>query len=188
MLIRISISKKNRNRFSILKCGICIYFLFPFLACNNLNPGRDDDNVLTSKISSLNYKVSSFYPHDTLSFTEGLVFHQNQIFESTGSPEEFPQTESIIGPVTLKTGVINKKIELNKQKYFGEGIVFLKDKLFQLTYKAKTGFIYNAKMFKKIGEFNFKSKEGWGLTTDGTNLIMSDGTDKLSYFDPEILK
>lgn len=63
-------------------------------------------------------------------------------------------------------------------------IVFFKDKLYQLTYQKQVGFIYEATTFKKVGEFKFQNKEGWSLTTDGSNLIMSDGTSKLTYIDP----
>jgi glutamine cyclotransferase len=79
-------------------------------------------------------------------------------------------------------------VEIDKKKYFGEGITFLKGKVFQLTYKTKVGFIYDATTFKKLGEFTFPSKEGWGLTTDGEHLIMSDGTNVLTYLDPHSLQ
>jgi glutamine cyclotransferase len=75
-------------------------------------------------------------------------------------------------------------VELNRQKYFGEGISFLNGKVYQLTYKSKIGFVYDAKTFKKIGDFAFASKEGWGMTTDGTSLIMSDGTSLITYLQP----
>lgn len=73
-------------------------------------------------------------------------------------------------------------------KYFGEGIAILNGKIFQLTYKSKKGFIYDAINFNKIDEFTFPSQEGWGLTTDGTNLIMSDGTDIITYLNPTSFK
>ena len=72
---------------------------------------------------------------------------------------------------------------MDRARYFGEGIVFLGGKLYQLTYQTRVGFIYDATTFELVGKFPFLSKEGWGLTTDGTNLIMSDGTDKLTYLD-----
>ena len=73
---------------------------------------------------------------------------------------------------------------MDKEKYFGEGIVFLKDKLYQLTYQTHKGFVYDAGTFKRTGEFDFTNQEGWSFTTDGTRLIMSDGTDTLTYLDP----
>ncbi|NRA13804.1 MAG: glutaminyl-peptide cyclotransferase [Crocinitomicaceae bacterium] len=80
------------------------------------------------------------------------------------------------------------KAELDKTKYFGEGLAFLDGKVFQLTYKSKKGFIYDDSTFTEVGTFNIPSKEGWGLTTNSKNLIMSDGTSKLTYLNPQNLK
>jgi glutamine cyclotransferase len=90
----------------------------------------------------------------------------------------------MVGITDIATGKFTKKIEIDKTKYFGEGIVFLNDKLYQLTYTTQTGFIYDAKTFKQTGQFKFSNKEGWALTTDGRYLIMSDGTSVLTYLDP----
>jgi glutamine cyclotransferase len=96
--------------------------------------------------------------------------------------------KSLIGIDDLKTGKFIKKVALQDTSLFGEGIVFFKDKLYQLTYKNRIGFIYDAKTFKRTGQFAINTKEGWGLTTDGTNLIMSDGTDSLTFLNPGDLK
>jgi glutamine cyclotransferase len=136
----------------------------------------------------MNYEVVNTFPHDTTAFTEGLLLHQGQLYESTGSPTEMPRIRSLIGTVDLKTGKLVEKIELDKSKYFGEGMVILNDKIYQLTYTTKVGFVYDAKTFKKLQEFTFPSQEGWGLTTDGTHLIMSDGTSQLTYLDPTTFK
>jgi len=136
-------------------------------------------------LKPLTYSFVNSYPHDTTAFTEGLVIQEGKLYESTGSPEDMPSTRSIIGVVDKATGEIDVKVEIDRRKYFGEGIVFLNGKLYQLTYVNKLGFVYDAKTFKKIGEFRYANKEGWGLTTDGTHLIMSDGTDKITYLDPE---
>lgn len=132
----------------------------------------------------ISYSFVNSYPHDTTAFTEGLVIHEGKLYESTGSPEDLPSTRSIIGVVDKQTGAIDVKVELDSRRYFGEGIVFLNDKLYQLTYLNKLGFVYDARTFKKIGEFRYANKEGWGLTTDGTHLIMSDGTNEITYLDP----
>jgi glutamine cyclotransferase len=160
--------------------------MFLLISCNN-NTSTDDDNntgTINNSTPVINYALSATFPHDTTSFTEGLLIHDGKLFESTGSPDDIPQTKSIFGPVDLKTGMIEKKVELNRQKYFGEGISFLNGKVYQLTYKSKIGFVYDAKTFKKIGDFAFASKEGWGMTTDGTSLIMSDGTSLITYLQP----
>jgi len=140
-----------------------------------------------SDIPLISYSVPHYFPHDTTLFTEGFLFHNGELFESTGSPDDLPQTKSLIGTDNLTTGKFSKKIELDKTKYFGEGIAFLNNKLFQLTYKNQTGFIYDATSFKKIGQFKYNNLEGWSLTTDGTSLIMSDGTNKLTFFEPKQL-
>jgi glutamine cyclotransferase len=151
-----------------------------------------NDNVTNSKIKNKNipnidYTYVNSHPHDMTSFTEGFLIHDGSLFESTGAPKEFPQTRSLFGIVDLNTGKIDTKVEIDKVKYFGEGIALLNGKVFQLTYKTKVGFIYDAVTFKKINEFTFPSAEGWGLTTDGISLIMSDGTNILTYLDPVTL-
>ena len=139
-------------------------------------------------ITQLSYTVTGSMPHDVASFTEGLLFYNGELYESTGSPEEHPETKSVIGPIDAKTGKINVKVEIDRAKFFGEGLTFLKGKLYQLTYKNQLCFIYDATTFKQIGSFKYTSSEGWGMTTDGTHLIMSDGTDKISFINPETFK
>jgi glutamine cyclotransferase len=163
--------------------------LILWTACTN--PSRQDAAAGEGDKSSdntpplINYSVIQAMPHDTSSFTEGLLFHNGQLFESTGTEPSMPESRrSLFGIVDPKTGKISKKAELDRNKYFGEGIVFLHDKVYQLTWTTKTGFIYDAKTFSRLGEFPIPVKEGWGMTTDGTNLIMSDGTSNISYVDP----
>ena len=136
----------------------------------------------------INYSVINALPHDTTSYTEGFLFHNGQLYESTGHTDEVPSSKSWFGALDLKTGKIIPKVVIDKSKYFGEGIVFLKGKVFQLTYTTKIGFIYDDKTFKKMGDFTYPSEEGWGMTTNGTDLIMSDGTSKITYLDPSNFK
>jgi glutamine cyclotransferase len=162
--------------------------LFSIIILNSCSDNSTNSSSETSEsIPStpvINYAVTHYFAHDTSLFTEGLLFHNGHLFESTGSPEELPQTKSVIGISDLTTGKFSPKIEIDKSKYFGEGIVFLNNKLYQLTYKNQVGFIYDAKTFKQIGQFKYANNEGWSLTTDGINLIMSDGTNNLTYLDP----
>jgi glutamine cyclotransferase len=164
--------------------SICVLFGCSSGPISNRKP-ISSNNV---QIQSIGYKIIKTYPHDINSFTEGFLFHNNQLFESTGSPEEFPKTRSVFGPVDLKTGKIQVKVELDRNKYFGEGIVFWKNKIYQLTYKNKIGFIYDSNTFEKTGSFTYPNTEGWGLTTDNKNIIMSDGTNIITYLDPDSLK
>src|SRR5688572_7186355 len=154
-----------------------------FCSCNSSDEESDIPVYITPAIQ---YKETEYFLHDTSLFTEGLLMHNGQLFESTGSPDT--SRKSYIGINDLKTGNFLQKTMLTDSSLFGEGIVFFKDKVYQLTYKNQTGFIYDASSFKKIDQFSYTNKEGWGLTTDGTSLIMSDGTDSLTYLDPVTLK
>jgi glutaminyl-peptide cyclotransferase len=164
--------------FSVLLLGL--------LSCNSAaKPGESNESGYAENPTPvINYAVTAVHPHDTTAFTEGLLVHNGRLYESTGSPAELPQTRSLFGPVDPETGLIDQKVELDRQKYFGEGIVFLGGKVYQLTYQTRKGFVYDAGTFQKLGEFTFPSNEGWGLTTDGSSLIMSDGTSRLTYLDP----
>jgi glutamine cyclotransferase len=135
--------------------------------------------------NNISYQIITKYPHSTNSYTQGLFFNQDILYESTGSPGYLPYTKSVLGILSLETGDIDVKVELDRDIYFGEGSTVLGDKIYQLTYKNQKGFVYDATTFEKIREFEFASQEGWGLTNDGTNLIMSDGTDKITYLNPE---
>jgi glutaminyl-peptide cyclotransferase len=144
------------------------------------------DNIPVKKTTPvLSYRVINVFPHDSSSFTEGFLFHNGVLYESSGAPDNLPATRSMFGTVDLKTGKIDKKGEIDRNKYFGEGIVILNGKLYQLTWQGQTGFIYDAKTFKNMGTFGYMSKEGWGITTDGRHLIMSDGTNALTFINPD---
>jgi len=164
--------------------AVTLILLF-ITGCNNNDDsasGGKKENKNTTP--AINYGVTATLPHDTTSYTEGLLIHDGKLYESTGYDSAFPSTRSLFGTVDFKTGKIDVKAELDKHKYFGEGVIFLHDKIYQLTYRTKIGFIYDAKTFKKIGEFSFPSLEGWGMTTDGTSLIMSDGSSTITWLNP----
>jgi glutamine cyclotransferase len=163
---------------------IPVLISFIFLGCIGHSEKSNSSKASSNRIPIIDYEYISSYPHNTTSYTEGLLIHNGKLFESTGSPSELTQTRSLFGIVDLKTGIIDTKVELDKAKYFGEGIAFLNGKIFQLTYKTKVGFVYDAISYKKLAEFTFPSDEGWGLTSDGKSLIMSDGTNILTYLDP----
>jgi len=122
------------------------------------------------------------FPHDTTSYTEGFLVHDGELFESTGHVPEFPYTRSLFGVVDRRTGKIAVKVD--RESYFVEGIAFLNKKIYQLTYKTQVGFIYDAKTFRQLDSFRYANAEGWGMTTDGIHLIMSDGTAELTFADP----
>lgn len=159
-----------------------------FISCETDKP-KDIKKVDTSTIVEvpetpiISYTLVNTYPHDINAFTEGFLFHEGRLFESTGAPENLPQTKSLFGIVDLKNGKIDTKVEIDKSVYFGEGISILNNKIYQLTYKNQTAFVYDAKTYKPLGKYSYQNREGWGLTNDGKNLIMSDGSNYLTYFD-----
>ena len=105
------------------------------------------------------FSIVNEYPHDTGSYTEGLAFYNGQLFESTGASPTVSNNGTWIGPIDITTGKTTKKVDLGNE-WFGEGITFLNDKVYQLTYQTKKGFVYDAKTFKKLKEFTFTSAEG----------------------------
>ena len=126
----------------------------------------------------LNWSIIKEFPHDPTAFTEGLLWHDGALYESTGL-----EGQSKLRRVDLQSGQVLQNIDLPKQ-LFGEGLALADGKLYQLTWQTKIGFVYDAKTFKPLAKFNY-SDEGWGLTFDGTNLIQSDGTDTLFWRDPK---
>jgi len=128
------------------------------------------------------YEVVNTYPHDITSYTQGLEFFNGELYESTGQ-----RKESKLRKVNFETGEVLKNINLENQ-YFGEGLTILDDKIYQLTWQAKKGFVYDVNTFKKLSSFNYGiSKEGWGFCNDGKTLYKSDGTEKIWLLNPENL-
>lgn len=162
-----------------------------FAACNGSNDGEPKVPDNGPPPPNIPYTIVNTFPHDTGFFTEGLEFHGGQLFESSGSGAanagDTGYYPSAFGIADLKTGKVSIKGQLDKSKFFGEGITFFKNKMYQLTWKNKIGYIYDANTFKKIGEFPIPAKEGWSFTHDSSHLIMSDGTSNLYIMDPDSL-
>jgi len=121
------------------------------------------------------------YPHDPSAFTEGLFYLNGFLYESTGLEQH-----STIRKVRLDTGEVVKKIDIPPQ-YFGEGIVNWDGHLISLTWKSHVGFVFDLATFKLQRQFHYEG-EGWALTQDGKQLIMSDGTPELRFINPNTLK
>lgn len=150
---------------------------------NNSEATARIEMVSNVKPKLLKYKIINTYPHDTASFTEGFEFHNDTLCESTGQ-----YGTSYFRKYDYKTGKIYKQINLD-DKYFGEGITFIDGKLYLLTYKEKTGFIYDAKTLKLEKTFTYEKEiEGWGMTNDGTYIYQTDGTEKIWKMDPKTQK
>lgn len=124
------------------------------------------------------YRIVNVYPHAPEAFTQGLIYHNGELYEGTGI-----YGKSSLRRVKLETGKVLQHLKLD-QSYFGEGITLWQDRLVQLTWQEKVGFVYNRKTFKKLRDFNYNT-EGWGITHDGQRLIMSDGSETLHFLDPD---
>lgn len=159
---------------------------FLIASCNNADVNTGEDNSDNPIPPMIGYTVVNSFPHDTASFTEGLLVHEGIMYESTGSPDAPANNGSWFAQIDMKTGKPVKKVSLDKQ-FFGEGITIFNGKIYQLTYQTQKGFVYDATTFKKLREFTYTG-EGWSLTHDSTYLIMSDGTSNVRYLDPESLK
>ena len=145
-------------------------------SCLNLEGCSSPDN--SDVIPVYSYSIVNTYPHDSDAFTQGLVFEDGFLYEGTGRYEQ-----SSLRRVDLQTGAILQVRELSDQ-FFGEGITIYGDEIIQLTWKYHIGFVYDKDSFEVLEEFHY-STEGWGITYDGTRLIMSDGTSTLHFLDPE---
>jgi len=101
----------------------------------------------------ISYSLVSTFRHDSSCYTQGFLFHKGQLLESTGAPENISYTRSLIGIVDLATGKMNIKAEIDRNKYFGEGIAVLNGTIYQLTYTNQVGFIYDASTYQNKGQF-----------------------------------
>src|ERR1043166_3599141 len=123
------------------------------------------------------YDVVKTYPHDPNAFTEGLYYKDGFLYESTGE-----EKHSSLRKVDLQTGKTLQKWDLPPED-FGEGIAELNGKIYQLTWQQELGRVFDASDFKLLQEFHYQG-QGWGMTTDGTNLIFDQGTHVIKFMDP----
>lgn len=140
-------------------------------------------NVTPKLYETKDYSVLNTYNHDINAYTQGLEFYDGILFEGTGQ-----NGESTLRKTDYKSGNVSKSVSLSPD-YFGEGITVFNDKIYQLTWKNKVGFIYNAATLEQEKTFDYFSDiEGWGLTHNDKHLIMSDGTNKIYFLNPETQK
>lgn len=130
-----------------------------------------------AEVPYLTYEVIRTYPHDRGAFTQGLVYDGGVLYESTGL-----YGRSSLRRVDLDTGRVLQRHDLDN-RYFGEGIAVLGERIIQLTWRSRIGFVYDLRTFQRIGTFSYPH-EGWGLTTDGRKLYVSDGTEVIRVLDP----
>ena len=129
-------------------------------------------------VKTYGYKVEETLPHDVVAYTQGLFFHEGELFESAGQ-----YGESNFRKVDLKTGRVQKRMNF-ESRYFAEGACVLNGRLYVLTWQEKECFVYDMKSWERLGTLRYMG-EGWGLTTDGKSLIMSDGTSTLTFRNPD---
>ena len=162
-----------------------------FSACNgtssngnkalNANTNKANSNIAvtnnTEPLPVYTYEVVKSYKHDGDAFTQGLVIHNGFFYESDGE-----YGESNVRKVEIETGKVLQKQDI-PEEYFAEGLTILNDKIYQITWRENTAFQYDMNL-KLIKEFRYQG-DGWGLTNDGTNLIMSQGTHVIKFVNPE---
>jgi glutamine cyclotransferase len=139
--------------------------------------GQSSHRVRATGPPEYTFKIVRTFPHDPTAFTQGLVYQDGFLYESMGL-----NGRSSLRKVCLDTGEVVQRVELAPQ-FFGEGIAIFKNSVVQLTWQSQTGFVYNLSDFRVLRRFSY-SGEGWGLTTDGRQIFMSDGTSEIRALDP----
>jgi glutamine cyclotransferase len=155
-------------------------FLFTLLIVGGciLTPSRVVPQPATSSLGTYRVQVHSVRPHDREAFTQGLLYHEGRLYESTGL-----EGRSSLRRVHPVTGEVELKVDLPAE-YFGEGLALVGDRLIQLTWKNGKALVWRLSTFEQIGEFDYEG-EGWGLAYDGTRLLMTDGSSTITFRDPE---
>ncbi|MBT8311370.1 MAG: glutaminyl-peptide cyclotransferase, partial [Flavobacteriaceae bacterium] len=145
---------------------------------------RKKIRILADKPPQLyTYEIVNEYPHDIKAFTQGLEFHNDTLYESTGR-----KGTSFIRKIAYETGEVLQQTDLDNA-YFGEGITILGETVYQLSWQKRTGFLYDRNSLKEKGRFQYgKSREGWGLCNDGEKIYKSDGTEKIWILNPNTLE
>jgi glutamine cyclotransferase len=166
------------KNFSFPKWGSFFVISFFFLFCHVTPPLPDPAYAATPVYT---YSIVKTYPHDPSAFTEGLFFLGGYLYESTGR-----YGQSSLRKIDLETGKILMRQDIPSQ-YFGEGITRWGDRIIMLTRQSGKGFIFDLGTFRKTGEFSYQT-EGWGITFDGSQLIMSDGSSTLQFLEPGTFK
>lgn len=143
--------------------------------------GQPSDKSVPRRPPEYTFKIIRTYPHDPAAFTQGLVYHDGFFYEGTGL-----NGRSQLRKVRVETGEAVQHVDLSAE-YFGEGIAIVKNKVIQLTWQSHIGFVYNLSDFKLLRQFSYPG-EGWGLTSRGNELFMSDGTAEIRVLDATTLK
>jgi len=175
-----SIKGKNRSNISRILFWLLVLLVIGLIVIILIRPlpGRRISTIPDIPDIYLTYEVVNVFPHDTEAFTQGLVFVDGYLYESTGL-----YGESTLRKVALETGEVLQQVELDDQ-YFAEGLTYWENKLILLTWREGTGFVYYLEDFSLLEQFSYES-EGWGLTHYENALVMSDGSENLTFLNPE---
>jgi glutamine cyclotransferase len=166
----------SRTGKQLVLLSICLISLQCNNGTNTNTPAnKPAENVV---VPTHGYQLAGIWPHDTGAFTQGLIFVDGKLYESTGQ-----EGRSSLRQVDLQTGSVAKKVDV-PAPYFAEGITLHNGKIYQLTWLHEIGFIYDAQKLEQIGQFKYEG-EGWGITSDGRSLIISDGSNRLRFLDPD---
>lgn len=169
---------------------IFLFFVWAFASCHSTSSNEATNSTTTSnpttEVQNLEPTVGSYslinqYPHNTQSYTEGLEFYKNNLYESTGDSDY--KGKSKIAKINMATGADLQVYNLDKA-YFGEGCTFLNGEAFMMTYKEKKCFVFDATTLKPKKELTYEG-EGWGMTNNGKQLINSNGSNNLYFRNPE---
>ncbi|MDX2044514.1 MAG: glutaminyl-peptide cyclotransferase [Acidobacteriota bacterium] len=139
---------------------------------------QQPQSTVPFRVQNFSYEVINTYPHDSAAFTQGLVYHQGILYESTGL-----NSRSSLRQVELETGRVMKKVDV-PSVHFAEGLALFNNRLYQLTWQTQTTFVYDLDSFNQLRTHSY-SGEGWGLTHNGQSLIMSNGSNQIRFLDPE---
>lgn len=164
-------------RFKAFSFGFLFLLGLPFFFFVLDRPADSFDKI----VPVFSYKVVNIFPHDPKAFTQGLVFQQGFLYEGTGL-----EGQSTLRKVELETGKVVQQHRL-PDSLFGEGLTLWADQLIQLTWKNRIALVYDRPSFQLLKKFSY-STEGWGITQDGNQLIMSNGTNTLTFLDPRNFK
>jgi glutaminyl-peptide cyclotransferase len=162
-----------------MKYYLALAVIIFFAACNGGDKTPEIDTTLIPKETpQIAYSIVNVYPHDTSAYTQGLQLYNGKLYEGTGDYET-----SSLRITDLKTGTVEKKHMMGSDKIFGEGINIFKDKIYQLTWQSNIIYVYDVNNIDKpIKTFNWPY-EGWGITNNGSDLIVSDGTANIYFVD-----
>ena len=161
------------------RCGVILAVLV-LAACARAQPLARSDAAQAPAPVRYSYSVVNTYPHDPEAYTQGLIYRDGMLFESTGL-----NGQSTLRRVRLESGEVVQRLDVD-DRFFAEGLVDWNGSLIQLTWQSGVGFVYDLTTFGVRRQFNYAG-EGWGLTRDDTRLIMSDGSPTLRFLDPETL-